>query len=97
MQATIILYYKENTSKKQKRRTNLYYRYNQNKVLLTWRQYLAIHIKNSYAFILKKIITLHYLIVGDIELIIVANQKEVNVIFNLLYIFKVTYGILQGR
>lgn len=48
-------------------------------------------IKESYTIMLKN------LIVGDTELIILANQKEVNVILNLLYIFKVTYGILQGR
>lgn len=41
------------------------------------------YIKNSYAYILKKRITLHYLIVGDSELIILANQKEVNPQFAL--------------
>lgn len=54
------------------------------------------HIKNRYVFIISKI-ALHYLIVGDTELIILANQKEINVISNLLCTFKVTYGILQGR
>lgn len=64
---------------------------------IDWKAALSMHIKQSYAFILNKAITLHYMRVGDSRLIILANQKEVNVILNLLSISKVTYGISWGR
>lgn len=90
MQATIILYYKEKNSKSKKNPTYQSLQQIQSKQgLLAWRQYFTMHSKNSYTFTLKKIITLQYLIVGDTELIILANQKEVNVILNLFYIFQV--------
>lgn len=90
MQAAIILHYKENTKKitKTKKTYQPLLQIQSKQVLIICRQYFAMY--QSYSFILKKIITLLYLIVGDTELIIWASQEEVNVILNLLYIFRVT-------